>query len=77
MPQLFPVHQHAQHLAEGEGSLVGVPPAGAIVVPFGMTRSFHGTVVHVGAAGIGGEEAEGAVVLTLAFDPDAIVFEEV
>lgn len=64
------VDEDAEDGAEGERGLVGVPPAGAVVAPFGLTGGFHGAVVHVGTAGIGGEKGEGVFPLPLALDPD-------
>jgi hypothetical protein len=64
------VHQHAQHGAEGERGGVGVPPAGAVIPPLGLAGRFHRTIVHIGTAGVGGEERERGFALPLAFNPD-------
>ena len=76
-PFASPVDQHTQDGAEGVGRHVAVPPAGAVVAPFGLAGHLHRAVVHIRAAGVGGQEGETAFTLPLALNPHAVVLVEV
>ena len=65
-----PLRHHPEHRAEGDRGRVAVPPAGAVVAPFGGSGDFYGAGIMVGAGGVGGQKGEGRIALALAFQVD-------